>query len=102
MRQTPPHQIKRHLRRQAEGEHGIASYCVEHGLKAPTFYSWKRKYANLAETFPVGGFCEIKPTREDVATARGLRLPSGLSVDLIGLSIGEIAELILEIDRAHA
>jgi hypothetical protein len=31
-----------------------------------------------------------------------LRLPSGLRLDLVGLSTVEIAELILEIDRAHA
>jgi hypothetical protein len=33
---------------------------------------------------------------------RKLRLPSGLELSLCGLSIGEIAELVLKIDSAHA
>ena len=77
----------------------VADFCARHDLKVPTFYTWKRKYLvddNEAEQ----GFCEIMPRAEGVM--RSLILPSGLRIDLIGLTTSDIAELILEIDRAHA
>ncbi|SER48216.1 IS66 family insertion sequence element accessory protein TnpA [Neolewinella agarilytica] len=77
----------------------VAAFCEEHELKVPTFYSWKKKYGE-AEASLSEGFCKITPKRE--RAERSLRLPSGLRLELIGLTTTEIAELILEIDRAHA
>ena len=77
----------------------VADFCADHDLKVPTFYSWKRKYIAPDEEAP-SGFCEITPRR--ATTDRVLQLPSGLRVELKGLSNSEIADLILEIDRAHA
>ena len=72
---------------------------ISRPLKVPTFYSWKKKYSET-EAPVQEGFCKITPKRE--VAERSLRLPSGLRLDLVGLSTTEIAELILEIDRAHA
>ena len=77
----------------------VADFCEEHDLKVPTFYSWKKKYGR-AEAPAREGFCKITPKRE--YAERSLRLPSGLRLELIGLTTTEIAELILEIDRANA
>lgn len=77
----------------------VAAYCEEHDLKVPTFYAWKKKYGQSKAPAPAG-FCKITPKQE--YAERSLRLPSGLRLELIGLTTTEIAELILEIDRAHA
>lgn len=98
MRHTPA-AIRQFLDEQPTSGQTVAAFCHDHDLKVPTFYSWKKKYnAGLA---PAGeGFCQITPKRE--VAERSLRLPSGLRLEIIGLSTTEIAELILEIDRAHA
>jgi transposase-like protein len=54
----------------------VADFCDDYNLKVPTFYSWKRKY-NEVEAVVQEGFYKIRPKQE-------------------------IAELILEINRAHA
>lgn len=77
----------------------IANLCAENDLKVPTFYSWKKKYREIEEVEPQG-FCKITPRHE--IPERSLRLPSGLRLELAGLSIQEIAELILEIEGAYA
>ena len=98
MRHTPE-AIRYFLDEQSRSGLSIADYCSDNDLKVPTFYSWKKKYneVSIAES---EGFCKITPTRE--STERSLCLPSGLRLSIAGLSIGEIAELVLEIDRAHA
>ena len=98
MRHTPT-AIRKFLAEQPHSGQTVAAFCEDHDLKVPTFYSWKKKY-NQAEPPALEGFCKITPKREEVE--RSLLLPSGLRLALIGLSITEIAELILEIDRAHA
>ena len=98
MRHTPA-AIRQFLTDQLLSGQTVAAYCEDHDLKAPTFYSWKKKYRR-PEAPILEGFCKITPKRE--TTERRLRLPGGLELELAGLSITEIAELILEIDRAHA
>lgn len=98
MRYTPA-AIRQFLDEQPASGQTVAAYCEKHDLKVPTFYSWKKKYRK-AEASVHAGFCKITPKRE--YAERSLRLPSGLRLELIGLTTTEIAELILEIDRAHA
>lgn len=98
MRYTPA-AIRQFLVEQAASGQTVAAYCEEQDLKVPTFYSWKKKYGE-AKVAVHEGFCKITPKRE--YAERSLRLPSGLCLDLLGLSTTEIAEVILEIDRAHA
>jgi len=94
-----PEAIQQFLIDQISSGQSVADFCTDHDLKVPTFYSWKRKYAATDPVEPEG-FCKIIPTRK--TARRSLCLPSGLRLELIGLSITEIAELILEIDHAHA
>jgi transposase-like protein len=98
MRHSPA-AIRHFLTDQPLSGQTVADFCDDHDLKVPTFYSWKKKYREVDTSEPEG-FCRITPKRE--IAERSLRLPSGLRLELIGLSITEIAELILEIDRAHA
>jgi len=98
MRHTPA-AIRQFLLDQPLSGQTVADFCEVHNLKVPTFYSWNRKY-DEPEALEPQGFCKIVPRRE--VAERCLRLPSGLRLDLVGLSTLEIAELILEIDRAHA
>ena len=98
MRHTPE-AIQHFLAEQPRSGLTVANFCEDNDLKVPTFYSWKKKY-NVIDSVVPEGFCKITPRRE--TSERSLRLPSGLRLELIGLSITEIAELIFEIDRAHA
>lgn len=98
MRHTPT-AIRDFLTDQASSGLTIADFCAENNLKVPTFYSWKKKYRVTVPVEPEG-FYTITP-KLDTAT-RSLCLPSGLRVELTGLTTSEIAGLILEIDRAHA
>lgn len=98
MRHTPE-AIQNFLATQIESGQSVANFCADKDIKIPTFYSWKRKY-NEVDIAESKGFCKITPKREMVE--RSLRLPSGLRLELTGLTTSEIAELILEIDRAHA
>lgn len=98
MRHTPE-AIRQFLADQLLSGQPVATFCEDNELKVPTFYSWKRKYGE-AEIRETSGFCKITPKRE--LAERSLRLPSGLRLELVGLSIPEIAELVLEIDRSHA
>lgn len=98
MRHTPA-AIRQFLADQPLSGQTVADFCEDRNLKVPTFYSWKKKYAQ-PETSIEEGFCKIIP-RQEIAE-RSLRLPSGLRLELIGLSTTEIAEIILEIDRGHA
>jgi hypothetical protein len=98
MRHTPA-AIQQFLAEQPLSGQTVATFCEDRNLKAPTFYSWKKKYGQPKPPSQEG-FCKIIP-RQEIAE-RSLRFPSGLRLDLIGLSTTEIAELILEIDRAHA
>jgi hypothetical protein len=98
MRHTPE-AIRQFLIEQPLSGQTVADFCEDYELKVPTFYSWKKKY-NQIEVPVLEGFCRITPKRE--IAERSLRLPSGLRLDLVGLSTREIAEVILEIDRAHA
>ena len=77
----------------------VADFCSDNGLKVPTFYLWRKRY-RTADTVESIGFCTITPKIDEVTT--NLCLPSGLRLELTGLTISEIAELVLEIDRAHA
>jgi hypothetical protein len=98
MRHTPE-AIRQFLTEQPLSGQTVATFCEDHSLKVPTFYSWKKKYGQ-PEAPVREGFCKITPKRE--VAERSLRLPSGLRLGLVGLSTTEISELILEIDRAHA
>ena len=98
MRHTPA-TVRQFLIEQPLSGQTVAAFCDDHELKVPTFYSWKKKYGQVE--LPLReGFCKITPKQEMVE--RNLRLPSGLRLELIGLSTMEIVELILEIDRAYA
>lgn len=98
MRHTPE-AIRQFLIDQPRSGHTVADFCEVRGLKVPTFYSWKRKYEMSDQPVEVG-FCKITPKPE--LAERSLRLPSGLQFEVVGLSVKEIAMLIVEIDRAHA
>ena len=91
--------IRQFLTEQQRSGLTVANFCAKNDLKVPTFYSWKKKYGE-EEAIELEGFCKITPRRE--IFERSLRLPSVLHLSLVGLSTTEIAELILEIDRAHA
>ena len=95
----PPAAIRQFLIEQQHSGQSIANFCFDNDLKVPTFYSWKRKHSEV-ETVKAEGFCKITPRPE--ISERGLRFPSGLELTIIGLSTTEIAEVILEIDRAYA
>jgi len=99
MRYTPT-KIQRFLDKQSLSGQSVADFCAKHELKIPTFYAWRKKYASPSVPTAEEGFCQITPFSEPAH--RSLRLPSGLSVDLVGLSTKEIAELIIQIDRADA
>jgi len=94
-----PEAIRHFLDEQPRSGLNIANFCTENGLKVPTFYSWKKKYREIEQVEPQG-FCKITPRQE--IPERSLRLPSGLRLELVGLSIQEIAELILEIEGGSA
>ncbi len=104
MRHSPA-AIRRFLTQYAASSHTIAAFCADHGLKVATFYAWKRKYgppAAATATTVSGGFCQLRPTAPAKA-AWNLRLPSGLRLELSGLSPRELAHLLLELERgAHA
>ena len=111
MRHSPA-AIRRFLTQHAASGHTIAAFCGSHGLKIATFYAWKRKYgppaaaaaaaAAATATTVSGGFCQLRPTAPTGA-AWSLRLPSGLRLELSGLSPRELAHLLLELERgAHA
>ena len=91
--------ILQFLADQADSKRTVAEFCAEHGLKVPTFYAWRRKYA-ARETLQSEGFCKIVPRSE--MGWKKLRFPSGLELELSGLSTPELADLIVAIDRAHA
>ena len=91
--------IRQLLADQAASHHRVTAFCAERELVVATFYSWRRKYA--APSRPSGeGFCKIV-TRPEMR-AKTLRLPSGLELELVGLNMTELAELLLQIDRVHA
>jgi hypothetical protein len=90
--------IHQFLDRQATSGQTVAAFCTANSLKVPTFYSWKKKY-NMPEPVGPSGFCELTPVRE--VSKRRLCLPSGLELEITGLSTREIAQLVVEIDRAH-
>ena len=98
MRHTPD-AIRHLLTNQQDSGQTVATFCAERGLKVATFYSWRRKYRE-PEPEVVGGFCQLTQTAQ--SEPRGLQLPSGLRVELTGMTAWEIAALILEIDRAYA
>ena len=64
-----------------------------------TFYAWKKKYRGEAGAEQVG-FCKIVPKQEKEGAT--LQLPSGLRLQISGLPLPELAELILTLDRAYA
>lgn len=86
------------LEQHATSGQTVAAFCADHDLKIPTFYSWKKKYDKPEPVGP-SGFCELTPVRE--VPKRRLCLPSGLELEVTGLSTWEIAQLVVEIDRAH-
>lgn len=93
--------MSHHIQTQREGQLSVAAYCQAHDLRPSTFYYWRKKLAGVTGSAadPMG-FTQIKPVEEP--HRRSLYLSSGLCVDLEGLSISELAELILAIDGAYA
>ena len=94
-----PDEIHQFLTDQIASGRSVADFCGEHGLKVPTFYAWRRKYAAEETPEPVG-FCKIVPQRERMV--KKLRLPSGMELEIEGMSMSELADLIVQIDRANA
>lgn len=90
--------IDQFLEQQASSSQTVAVFCADNDLKVPTFYSWKKKY-NKPDSVDSSGFCELRPVRE--VSNRKLHLPSGLQLEITGLSIREIAQLVMEIDRSY-
>ncbi|MEM6770578.1 MAG: transposase [Bacteroidota bacterium] len=91
--------IRELLSNQAASGQSVAAFCTDHNLVVATFYSWRRKYAT-SSTPSSEGFCKIV-ARPETATKK-LRLPSGLELELTGMTTSELIDLILAIDRAHA
>lgn len=98
MRFTPV-EIQQFLQKQRNSGQSVIEFCASHKLKVPTFYSWKRKNANN-RLEPQAGFVQILPSSP--ARSCKLCLPSGICLDLNGLSIDEVAQVVIKIDRAHA
>lgn len=93
--------MRRHLQAQAAGSVTVSAYCSAHNLKVATFYYWRKKLAQSeASSREPAGFTELKPTAEP--PRRTLRLPSGLCLELSGLSTAQIADLVVAIDRQYA
>ena len=99
MRHTPA-TMRRHIRSQAADSITVSAYCAAHNLKVATFYYWRKKLAaaEITDREPVG-FTQITPAAEP--SPRTMCLPSGLRLELSGLSMSEIAELVLAIDRRY-
>ncbi len=91
--------IRQYLLEQTKSSQSVADFCGEHGLKVATFYSWRRKYSHSREA-EAAGFCKIVTASQTVG--KSLQLPSGLRLELTGLSTAELADLIVAIERAHA
>lgn len=94
-----PDAIRQFLTEQAKSCQSVASFCTEHKLNVATFYSWRKKY-HRPEEKGAEGFCKIVPRPE--TASKKLRLPSGLELELAGITTPELADLIIAIDRAHA
>ena len=94
-----PNAIRQFLSDQAASGQSVATFCAEHDLVVATFYSWRRKYIAPSTPSPEG-FCKIVARPE--TTTKTLRLPSGLKLELAGLTMAELAELLLQIDRVYA
>ena len=75
---THTRRIDQFLGRQAASWQTVAAFCADNGLKIPTFYAWKKKYA---KAIPDGssGFCELRPVQREVPK-RKLCPPSGAAV----------------------
>ena len=100
MRHTPA-AMSAHLQAQAEGSATVAAYCAAHDLKVATFYYWRKKLAAGRSAEPeLVGFTELKPAAESPQPT--LHLPNGLCVELSGLSMAQIADLIVAIDQQYA
>ena len=91
-----------HIEAQAESGLSVSAYCEAHHLSPSTFYYWRKKLAGVAGLAEQEsrGFTEIKPLQASLR--RSLYLPSGLCIELAGMPIKELAELVLAIDGAHA
>jgi len=100
MRHTPA-TMSAHLHAQAEGELSVTAYCAAHDLKVATFYYWRKKLTAppVEETEPTG-FTELKPAAESPQPT--LHLSNGLCVKLSGLSMAQIADLVVAIDQQYA
>ena len=95
-----PDAIRKFLIDQADSGRSVAHFCTEHELNVATFYSWRKKYRSQEEAPPPEGFCKIIP-HQQTATKK-LRLPSGLELELSGMTTMELSELLLAIDQAYA
>ena len=94
-----PDAIRKFLSDQADSGRSVAKFCIEHELNVATFYSWRKKYGHQEEA-PPAGFCKIIPRQQ--AVAKKLRLPSGLELELSGMTTMEVPELLLAIAQAYA
>jgi transposase-like protein len=94
-----PDTIRQFLSVQAASGQSVAAFCAEHDLVVATFYSWRRKFT-VPSTPSSEGFCKIVPRPE--TAGKKLRLPSGLELELTGMTTSELADLIVAIDRGHA
>jgi transposase-like protein len=93
--------MRRHLQAQAAGSATVSAYCAAHDLKVATFYYWRKKLAaSEQESAEQEGFTRITPTAEP--GPRTLRLPSGLCLELSGLSTAQLADLVIAIERRYA
>ncbi len=94
-----PDAIRRFLSEQAASDRSVASFCKERQLKVSTFYAWRHKYRTASAEKPAG-FCQIV-ARTQRAT-KSVRLPSGLELDLNGMTLPELADLLILIDQSYA
>lgn len=93
--------MRRHLQAQSAGTATVSAYCAAHDLKVATFYYWRKKMAASEPVLPEPeGFTQITPTTEP--GPRTLRLPSGLCLELSGLSTAQLADLVVAIERRYA
>jgi putative transposase len=64
-----------------EPEHGktVAEICRTHGISAPTFYSWKNKYAGMSEQELV----KLRHLEQENARLRRLVADQSLDIQIL-------------------
>lgn len=96
-------QWQRRMRRFERSRRSVARFCRDEQVSVPSFYQWRKKLRELAETSgqaePVAGF---KPVRLVGSSSLAIRLPGGTQLD-VPTADPEILQLVIQtLARADA